>query len=422
MDAYDIEQQIRSAFAYVFFTFSTQGQGAPVVDLQGLCTNMRRVCKEMGIVFKPCQMSKYTDSDYMDYDTFMKSIEESFLNNLDASADDCYEIERFMWQTACRDYYQLIKANISAFSEDDAFMMWRIFNCLSTKATVDEAEIATIVDRFVESVGVRINGFIRAKKQCCGGGVQFFPMLERICASIPDSVEEKVIASIIRRMSDELLGQVIRCGLLFKKGHLRRSWKERWCVLKPGVLRYYTDESLVEQKGAICINAASRVEAIDNKSGHHFRFLLVCGKTGKIFEIEAPTEIDRVEWIQAIKSVMQSDGKCPILMEIIQRKKGNFESLWGSSPNNSHSSNHEQLGRFSLDARAQESSSSDSESEVFVNDRSASVTFPLHSSTNGVDLAAKLQELKAQHEKLRLGLANLELDYKRDRGKKVPST
>ena len=422
MDAYDIEQQIRSAFAYVFFTFSTQGQGAPVVDLQGLCTNMRRVCKEMGIVFKPFQMSKYTDSDYMDYDTFMKSIEESFLKNLDASADDCYEIERFMWQTACRDHYQLLKGNISAFSEDDAFMMWRIFNCLSTKATVGEAEIATIVDRFVESVGVRINGFIRAKKQCCGGGVQFFPMLERICASIPDSVEEKVIACIIRRMSDELLGQVIKCGLLFKKGHLRRSWKERWCVLKPGVLRYYTDESLVEQKGAICINAASRVEGIDNKSGHHFRFLLVCGKTGKIFEIEAPTDIDRVEWIQAIKSVMQSDGKCPILMEIIQRKKGNFESLWGSSPNNSHSSNHEQFGRFSLDVRAQESSSSDSESEVFVNDRSASVTFPLNSSNAGVDLAAKLQELKAQHEKLRLGLANLELDYKRDRGKKVPST
>jgi len=324
-----------------------------------------------------------------------------------------------MWQVACRDHYQLLKSTISIFSEDDAFLLWRIFNRLSTNATVGEAEVATIVDRFVDSVGVRINGFIRAKKQCSGGGVQFFPMLEQICASIPDNVEEKVISAIIRRMADELLGKVIRCGLLWKKGHLRHSWKERWCVLKPGVLRYYTDEHLTEQKGAICINSASRVEAIDSKSGHHFRFLLLCGKTKKMFEIEAPTEIDRVEWIQAIKSVMHSDGKCPMLIEIIQRKKGDVNSVWGSSPSHSHSNNIE-IGRFSLDARAQESSS-DSENEVFVNaDRHSSVTFPINSQD--VDLAEKIKELKALNEKLKMGVANLEKDYKRDRGKKTHST
>lgn len=418
MNAYDIEQQIRSAFSYLYFTLSTQEYGASVVDLQGLCTNMRRVCKEMGIIFKPWQATKYTDGDYMDYDTFMKSIEEIFLRNLDGNVnvDDCYEIERFFWQTSCRDHYQLLKVStISIFSEEDAFSLWRIFNRLSSNATVGEAEIATIVDRFVESVGVSINGFIRAKKQCSGGGIQFFPMLERICASIPDNVEDKVISAIIRRMSDELLGQVIRSGLLYKKGHLRRSWKERWCVLKPGVLRYYTDENMTEQKGAICINGSSRVEAIDSKNGHHFRFLLVCGKTGKIYEIEAPTEIDRMEWIQSIKSVMHSDGRCPILVEILHRKTGDFESLWGSSPN--HNNHGEHFGRFSLDIRVPESSS-DSENEVFVNDRSASVTLPLQS--NETDFKAKLQELREQHEKLKMGLASLEQDYKRT--KKNPST
>lgn len=420
MNSYDIEQQIRNAFSYVFFTFNTQDCGASVVELQGLCTNMKRVCKEIGIVFKPWQATKYTNGDYMDYDTFMKSIEDCLLSHLEASVDECLEIERFMWQTSCRDHYQLVKGNISVLSEDDAFVLWRIFNCLSSRATVGEAEIATIVDRFVEAVGVSINGFIRAKKQSSGGGIQFFPMLERICASIPDSVEEKVISSIIRRMSDELLGQVIKCGMLCKKGHLRRSWKERWCVLRPGYLRYYTDDTLTEQKGAICINAASRVEPVDNKSGHHFRFLLVCGKTSKIYEIEAPTEMDCVEWVQAIKSVMHSDGRCPILMEIIQRKKGDFNSLWGSSPNQVEPVG----GRFSLDARVQDgtaSSSSDSESEVFVtdrNDRSASVTIPLHNSSNSFNLAAKLKELKEQHEKLKQGLASLEKDYKSERGKK----
>jgi len=409
MNPSEIEQQLRSTFIYAFFTHSTQQYGAPVVELQGVCTNLRRVCKEMGIALKPCQISDYTTDEYVDQKTFLKAIDQGFLSHVNVTNDECIEIERFMWHSLCKDHYLLLKSTVSHFSENDAFLMWRIFNRLSVDAKVGEAEIATIVDRFVESVGVRINGFIRARRQSIGGGVQFFPMLERICSSISETVEEKVISAIVHKVADEVLGQVIRCGMLSKKGHLRHSWKERYCVLKPGVLRYYTDETCADQKGAICINAASRIEPMDSKSSHHFKFLLACGKTGRVYEIDAPTEIDRVEWIQSIKSVMRSDGKCPIEVDISSRKRG--ETLWGPSQ---FSPKHDIrkkgiIGQSSLDSnKLSFSDSSDSENEVFVNERSVSIT-------SQAELEAKLKQIQEQHEKLKMGLANLEQGYRRDK-------
>ncbi|XP_065893579.1 switch-associated protein 70-like [Dysidea avara] len=409
MDPFEIEQQLRSTFTYAFCTFNTQQYGASVVELQGVCTNLRRVCKEMGITFKPCQISEYTTGEYMDQKTFLKAIDEGFLSHVNVTNAECIEIERFMWQTLCRDHYLLLKSTISHLSEDDAFIMWRIFNRLSVDAKVGEAEIATIVDRFVESVGVRINGFIRARRQSIGGGVQFFPMLERICCSISETVEDKVISAIVRKVADEVLGQVIKCGTLSKKGHLRHSWKDRYCVLKPGVLRYYTDDTCADQKGAICINGTSRIEPMESKSSHHFKFLLGCGKTGKVFEIDAPTEIDRVEWIQAIKSVTKSDGKCPIQVEISSRKRG--DTLWSGSPQlNLRDDISKKLvtGQQSFDSNKYSSSDSDSENEVFVNERSVSIT-------SQAELDAKIKQIQEQHEKLKMGLANLEQGYRRDK-------
>uniref|UniRef100_A0A673LWU3 PH domain-containing protein n=1 Tax=Sinocyclocheilus rhinocerous TaxID=307959 RepID=A0A673LWU3_9TELE len=40
-------------------------------------------------------------------------------------------------------------------------------------------------------------------------------------------------------------------GYLWKKGHLRRNWTERWFCLKPGSLSYFTSEDCRDCKGVI---------------------------------------------------------------------------------------------------------------------------------------------------------------------------
>lgn len=38
---------------------------------------------------------------------------------------------------------------------------------------------------------------------------------------------------------------------MWKKGHVRRNWTERWFVLKPLSMAYYVSEDLKDKKGEI---------------------------------------------------------------------------------------------------------------------------------------------------------------------------
>lgn len=49
-------------------------------------------------------------------------------------------------------------------------------------------------------------------------------------------------------------------GYMWKKGHVRRNWTERWFVLKPSSISYYVSEDLKEKKGEILLNKDCLVE------------------------------------------------------------------------------------------------------------------------------------------------------------------
>lgn len=51
-------------------------------------------------------------------------------------------------------------------------------------------------------------------------------------------------------------------GYLWKKGHLRRNWSERWFTLKPTDLSYHMSEERKEKKGSISLDRNSCVEVI----------------------------------------------------------------------------------------------------------------------------------------------------------------
>lgn len=49
-------------------------------------------------------------------------------------------------------------------------------------------------------------------------------------------------------------------GYLLKKANLRRTWTERWFVLKPNVFSYYVGEECKDKKGTIAIDTDCGVE------------------------------------------------------------------------------------------------------------------------------------------------------------------
>lgn len=53
-------------------------------------------------------------------------------------------------------------------------------------------------------------------------------------------------------------------GYLWKKGQLRRNWKERWFTLRPSYLSYYTGEDRKDCQGNIVLDESCCVEVQPN--------------------------------------------------------------------------------------------------------------------------------------------------------------
>lgn len=74
-------------------------------------------------------------------------------------------------------------------------------------------------------------------------------------------------------------------GYLWKKGQLRRNWKERWFTLRPSNLSYYTSEDRKECQGNIALDGNCCVEVSSRKifpATHFFGFIVFFLKQGDL--------------------------------------------------------------------------------------------------------------------------------------------
>uniref|UniRef100_A0A8C4QUP7 DEF6 guanine nucleotide exchange factor n=1 Tax=Eptatretus burgeri TaxID=7764 RepID=A0A8C4QUP7_EPTBU len=107
----------------------------------------------------------------------------------------------------------------------------------------------------------------------------------------------------IDEVYQELLMDIIKKGYLWKKGHKRKNWMERYFLLKSNIISYYVHEDLKEKKGEIVLDKVCNVMPIPDKDGRRFLFLISC--FGKSFEISAPDPRQRQAWISSIQSVIR---------------------------------------------------------------------------------------------------------------------
>lgn len=54
-------------------------------------------------------------------------------------------------------------------------------------------------------------------------------------------------------------------GYMWKKGHVRRNWTERWFVLKPSNMAYYVSEALKDKRGELQLDKNCVVEVGDGQ-------------------------------------------------------------------------------------------------------------------------------------------------------------
>lgn len=59
-------------------------------------------------------------------------------------------------------------------------------------------------------------------------------------------------------------------GYMWKKGHVRRNWTERWFVLKPSSIEYFVSEDLKDKKGEVKLGKNCVVEVGKEMDGTVF--------------------------------------------------------------------------------------------------------------------------------------------------------
>uniref|UniRef100_A0A668S5X9 PH domain-containing protein n=1 Tax=Oreochromis aureus TaxID=47969 RepID=A0A668S5X9_OREAU len=119
----------------------------------------------------------------------------------------------------------------------------------------------------------------------------------------------------------EIYHSVLKRGYMWKKGHVRRNWTERWFVLKPSSMAYYVSEDLKDKRGDIQLDQNCVIESIPDREGKRCLF---CVKThSKTYEMSAPDQKQKVEWTQAIQTALrlQSEGKSSLHHELKLKRR-----------------------------------------------------------------------------------------------------
>jgi ankyrin repeat protein len=88
-------------------------------------------------------------------------------------------------------------------------------------------------------------------------------------------------------------------GWMAKKGHLFRSWRNRWFVLDDGDMSYFSKAEDRKSKGTVKLTPDTQVESL---TGYHRPFVFKVTTPSKAFMLQAADEDELDEWLSAVQA------------------------------------------------------------------------------------------------------------------------
>ncbi|XP_038664102.1 switch-associated protein 70-like isoform X1 [Scyliorhinus canicula] len=257
---------------------------------------------------------------------YMPYLNKFILDKVQPNSFDKSDFNRMCW-TLC------VKKNLNRnnllISDDDTFKVWCIFNFLSEDVyplIIVPEEVEYFLRKLTEAMGVNWQqeqfGEYRAHlgaKQC---GLSAWEFIELIGSGLfSKGMDRQTLSMAINEVYCELILDVMKQGYMWKKGHKRKNWNERWFLLKPDVISYYVGEDLNDKKGDILLSSKCYVESLPDKDGKKCLLLIKCWD--KSFEISASDKKKKQEWIQAIQTAISllKDQRLPPHKEGRQKRR-----------------------------------------------------------------------------------------------------
>ncbi|XP_035513243.1 differentially expressed in FDCP 6 homolog isoform X2 [Morone saxatilis] len=253
-----------------------------------------------------------------------KVIEGSFIKE---------NVDELCWTLTAKKNYQTDKTSSTVLPEKDAFRLWCLFNFLSEDKyplvmVPDEVEYLlkkVCMAMSIEFNCVELEDFF-SQDSVQQSGITVWIFLEMMnSGKITRGIEKSIISMAIEEVYREIVGDVLKEGYLWKKGQLRRNWKERWFTLRPSNLSYYTGEDRKDCQGNIALDGNCCVEVLPDRDGKRCMF---CLKTlSKTYEMSASDTKQRQEWTTAIQTAIRLhvEGKTSLHKDLKLKRREHRE-------------------------------------------------------------------------------------------------
>ncbi|XP_074092573.1 differentially expressed in FDCP 6 homolog [Macrotis lagotis] len=251
---------------------------------------------------------------------------------LDKVVEGAFVKEHFdelCWTLTAKKNYQPNRNGNSTLSNQDAFRLWCLFNFLSEDKyplVMVPDEVEYLLKKVHSSMSLEL-GFgeveeLLAQEVQSPGGLSVWQFLELINSGrCLRGVARDTLSMAIHEVYQELIQDVLKQGYLWKRGHLRRNWAERWFQLLPGSLCYYGTEECKEKRGTILLDSQCCVEVLPDREGKRCMF---CVKTAsRTYEMSASDTRQRQEWTAAIQTAirLQAEGKTSLHKDLKQKRR-----------------------------------------------------------------------------------------------------
>uniref|UniRef100_H3D1H7 Switch-associated protein 70 n=1 Tax=Tetraodon nigroviridis TaxID=99883 RepID=H3D1H7_TETNG len=282
---------------------------------------------------------------------------------LDKVKDGMFDKEKFddlCWMMTSKKNFKVAAQRLS---ERDCFKLFCLFNLLSEDRyplviIPEEAEyllkkISTAMNQ--EWDGKHLDELICLDPSGQDEGMSIWSFLEHMSEGrLLRVTNAEAFSLALDEVFLEMYHNVLKRGYMWKKGHVRRNWTERWFVLKPSSIEYFVSEDLKDKRGEVKLDKNCVVEPVPDRDGKRCMF---CVKThNKTFEISASDQKQKVEWIQAVQTALRllGEGKSSLHHELKLKRRWQREhsrsarSSCSSQSSQSDESSHQEMVRMEM--------------------------------------------------------------------------
>uniref|UniRef100_A0A668VZS3 PH domain-containing protein n=1 Tax=Oreochromis aureus TaxID=47969 RepID=A0A668VZS3_OREAU len=220
-------------------------------------------------------------------------------------------VDELCWTLTAKKNYQPDRSSSTILPEKDAFRLWCLFNFLSEDKyplVMVPDEVEYLLKKICMAMSIEFNCVeledFFSQDSVQQSGITVWMFLEMMnSGKVTRGIDASIISMAIEEVYREIVGDVLKEGYLWKKGQLRRNWKERWFTLKPSNLSYYTGEDRKDCQGNIALDENCCVEVLPDRDGKRCMF---CLKTlSKTYEMSASDTKQRQEWTTAIQTAIR---------------------------------------------------------------------------------------------------------------------